>query len=167
MDAVKKLPPAQRPLKYKHANRLSLTTSPTRKSTKEKSASKQSPATSKSPKTTKSATKASNEPLRASKSPNQKSPRTTKLNRKTKYENTCPEDDPLVAPRLSYSFSDIQKAGQNKQIISFSLCHGLKIAIPPKMDDSKFDLCSRIGSKHMVSKHTGIGYKQTSSRMFK
>jgi len=42
------------------------------------------------------------------------------------------DDDPLVTARLSASYSNITKAAEkDKQIISFSLCNGLKLAIPP------------------------------------
>merc|ERR1712147_432556 len=86
------------------------------------------------------------------KTQNRKSPQ-MRFNRAT----TCP--DPLVATRLSYSWTDIQKTGENKQIISFSLCNGLKLAVPPETEESKFDLCSKVGSKH------GSTYKPAGSKM--
>ena len=71
-------------------------------------------------------------------------------------------DDAL---RLSHSWSNIQKTMKdNTQLISFSLKDGLKLAVPPKMDDSKFDLCSRVGSKHAGSK---MSFKPTGSKMFR
>ena len=67
--------------------------------------------------------------------------------------------------RLSHSWSNIQKTMKdNTQIISFSLCHGLQLAVPPKIEDSKFDLCSRVGSKHAGSK---MSFKPTGSKMFR
>ena len=149
MDAIKKLPPSRRFIKY-HPKPSK---SPTRKlsNVNPKSDSGRISAKNASPETSKSQIKTKNK-VTAKPQATLKSPEKTKPNQKSlkskKLENTCPEDDPLVAPRMSYSFSEIQKAGDNKQIISFSLCHGLKLAVPPKMDDSKFDLCSRVGSKH-------------------
>ena len=147
MDAIKKLPPSRRFIKY-HPKPSK---SPTRKlsNVNPKSDSGKISAKNASSQTTKSQAKnkVTVKPQETLKSP-EMSKSSKKSLKSKKLENTCPEDDPLVAPRMSYSFSEIQKAGDNKQIISFSLCHGLKLAVPPKMDDSKFDLCSRVGSKH-------------------
>ena len=166
MDAVKKLPPSRRFLKH------NLPKSPAKKDVKSASTKPGTKSTTKS---------------QAKKS--QKS-QIKKPCRKLNHETTCPEENPLVAPRqgswipglinnrsltgrclldsaqrLSHSWSNIQKTMKdNTQIISFSLCHGLQLAVPPKMDDSKFELCSRVGSKHAGSK---MSFKPTGSRMFR
>lgn len=175
MDAVKKLPPSRRFLKH------NLPKSTTRKVDKSTS--------------TKSGTKSSSKKF-------QKSPTKKQPVRALNHETTCPEENPLIAPRkglpcrcsilqfwmfglfvlpnnrkliftssinpaprLSHSWSNIQKTMKdNTQIISFSLCHGLQLAVPPKSDDTKFELCSRVGSKHVGSK---MSFKPTGSKMFR
>ena len=195
MDAVKKLPPSRRFLNH---NLPKSTTRKIDKSTKPG---------------TKPGTKSSCKKFQ--KSPTKKIPV-----RALNHETTCPEENPLIAPRkglpcrcstlylsclskacftlglfncneilnfrlfvlsnnrtvtfsssinpaprLSHSWSNIQKTMKdNTQIISFSLCHGLQLAVPPKSDDAKFELCSRVGSKHVGSK---MSFKPTGSKMLR